>query len=131
MSANSDRPFKTLSAFNAPASTPKKFEAANGSRITGTFAVDGFSAPSICTARSTASSATGCQARSSSPRVIVNENPVCVSSPATAKVTATAHASVRAYSRSTPSVVAIATRDTASPTWARSSFVTRGSRETV
>ncbi len=63
--------------------------------------------------------------------MIVNENPVCVSSPSTASVTATTQASVRAYSRSTPSLVAIATRETASPTCARSSFVTRGSRETV
>ena len=39
MSANSDRPFNTLSAFSAPASTPRKFEAANGSRTIGTLAV--------------------------------------------------------------------------------------------
>ena len=63
MSANSDRPFNTLSAFSAPASTPRKFEAANGSRTIGTFAVAGLSAPSICTARSTASSAIGCHAK--------------------------------------------------------------------
>ena len=46
-------------------------------------------------------------------------------------MTTTAHASVLAYSTSTPVVEAIATRETASPTCARSTFDTRGSRETV
>jgi hypothetical protein len=54
-----------------------------------------------------------------------------VSSPSTASVTTTTHASVRRYPASTPVVEAIATELTASPTCARSSFVTRGSRETA
>ena len=63
------------------------------------------------------------------PRPIVNENPVCVSSPSTASDTATHHASVRAYSAPTPVVDAIATRDTASPICAASIFDARGSIE--
>ncbi len=81
------------------------------------------------TARRTASSATSSQPSSSMPRPIVNENPVCVSSPSTASETATHHASVRAYSASTPVVDAIATRETASPICAASILVARGSIE--
>ncbi len=51
MSANSERPFSTLSALSALASTPRNDVAANWSRITGTFAVGGFTAPSMPTAR--------------------------------------------------------------------------------
>ena len=103
--------------------------AANWSRTMGTFAVGGFAAPSMRTARCTASSAIASQPSSSMPRPIVNENPVCVSSPSTARETATHQASVLAYSACTPLVDAIATRETASPICAASIFVTRGSIE--
>ena len=78
----------------------------------------GLTAPSIWTLRSTASSAIASRPSSSRPRAILNEKPVCVSSPSTASVTATHQASVRAYSAATPAVEAIATRLTASPTCA-------------
>ena len=127
--ANNERCFRTASADSAPASTPRNDIAANWSSTIGTFAVGGFVAPNIRTARRTASSAMASQPRSSMPRPIVNENPVCVSSPSTASDTATHQASVRAYSACTPVVDAIATRDTASPIWAASIFDARGSIE--
>ena len=131
IAAKSDRPFSTDSALSAPASTPRNDIAANWSRITGTFAVGGFTAPSMRAPRSTASPEIAPTSNSSIARVMRYENPVCVSSPSTASVTTTAQASVRAYSASTPAVEAIATRETASPTCARSIFVTRGSLEIV
>ena len=70
MSAKRERPFNTFSALSAPASTPRKLDAANGSSTTGTLAVDGLTAPSIFTARWTASSATGSHVSASRPRVI-------------------------------------------------------------
>ncbi len=127
--ANSERCFSTASAESAPAKTPRNDMAANWSRTIGTFAVGGLVAPSMRTARCTASSAIASHPSSSTPRPIVNEKPVCVSSPSTARETATHQASVRAYSACTPLVDAIATRETASPICAASILVARGSTE--
>ena len=132
MSANSERPFSTLSAFSAPASTPRKFEAANGSRMTGTFAVDGLLGPE--------------HLDRAVDRLIGDRLPRKVVEPARDRegeprlglvaLDREGHGDdprvgARVLERRRPSVEAIATRDTASPTCARSSFVTRGSRETV